>query len=272
MSDFLKKMAALNMARVSAIPGNFAAADLDMPLHALRLQDFDVIAEIKNRSPSEGPLALAGEERCVRARNYARGGAVAISVLTEPSAFGGELQHLRDVVEALSGLDVPVMRKDFLVDPLQILEARAAGASGVLLIAAMLSDAELGSMLDCAYEHSMFVLLEAFDDSDLNRCVVLLDSAKHLAQAERNRLLIGVNTRNLRTLAVRPDRLAQFAPLLPADAVCVAESGLRSAADAAAAREFGYRMALVGTALMKSADPAALIAGMLDAGRAAVMA
>ncbi len=271
MSDFLKKMAALSMARASTIPRTAAAADLDTPVYSLRLKDFDVIAEIKNRSPSEGPLAVAGEDRRARARNYARGGAAAISVLTEPSAFGGDLQHLREVIEALSGLDVPVMRKDFLLDPLQILEARAAGASGVLLIAAMLSDAELESMLDCAYEHSMFVLLESFNDSDLSRCVALLDSDRHLLQAESNKLLIGINTRNLRTLAVRPDRLALLAPLLPPDAVCVAESGLRSARDAAEAREFGYRMALVGTALMTSADPAALIAGMLDAGRAAVL-
>lgn len=272
MSDFLKKMAALSMARVAAIPGTVAAKDLDLPLQALRLQDFDVIAEIKNRSPSEGSLTIAGEDRRTRARNYAQGGAAAISVLTEPSAFAGDLQHLRDVVEALSGFDVPVIRKDFLIDPLQILEARAAGASGVLLIAAMLSDAELESMLDCAYEHSMFVLLESFDDVDLNRCVALLDNAKHRSQAGSNKLLVGVNTRNLRTLAIRPDRLMEFAPRLPAGAVCVAESGLRSGHDAAEARQCGYRMALVGTALMRNADPAALIAEMLDAGRAAVTA
>ena len=150
--------------------------------------------------------------------------------------------------------------------------ATAAGASGVLLIAAMLSDAELEAMLDCAWEHSMFVLLESFDDTDLHRCAALLDRAKHLSQAESNKLLIGVNTRNLRTLAVGPDRLGQLAPLLPAGAVCVAESGIGSAQDAAEARQFGYRMALVGTALMKSADPVSLIGEMLEAGRAAVMA
>ncbi len=272
MSDLLEKMAVLSKARAATIPGPIVAADLDMPLHPLRLQDFDVIAEIKNSSPLEGPLAGAGEDRRARARHYALGGAAAISVLTEPSAFAGELQHLRDVVGALSGLDVPVMRKDFLLDPLQILEARAAGACGVLLIAAMLSDEELESMLGCAYEHSMFVLLESFDESDLNRCVALLDSDRHLSRAESKQLLLGINTRNLRTLAVSPGRLAQFAPLLPADAVCVAESGLKSAADAAEARELGYRMALVGTALMKSTDPTALIAGMLNAGRAAVTA
>jgi indole-3-glycerol phosphate synthase len=272
MSDFLKKMAALSMQRVSTIPHTVAAADLDSPVYSLRLHDFDVIAEIKNSSPSEGPLAGAGEDRRARARNYAWGGAAAISVLTEPSAFAGDLQHLREVVEALSGLDVPVMRKDFLIDPLQIVEARGAGASGVLLIAAMLSDAELEAMLDCACEHSMFVLLESFDDADLNRCAALLDSAKHLSRAESRKLLMGVNTRNLRTLAVHPERLRQLAPLLPGGAVCVAESGLGSAHDAAEARQLGYRMALVGTALMKSTDPAALIAGMLDSGRAAVTA
>lgn len=272
MSDFLKKMATLSKARVSSMPQPVTAADLDLPLHSLHLHDFDVIAEIKNSSPSEGSLATDGEDRCARTRNYARGGAAAISVLTEPSTFGGDLQHLREVVEALSGFDLPVMRKDFLIDPLQIIEARAAGASGVLLIAAMLSNAELDSLLDCAYEYSMFVLLESFDDTDLKRCAGLLNSDRHRSQAERNKLLIGVNTRNLRTLAVRPDRLRQLAPLLPAGAVCVAESGLRSGHDAAQARQFGYGIALVGTALMKSADPATLIAEMLEAGRTAVTA
>lgn len=272
MSDFLKKMAALSRARVSAMPRTVAEAGFDLPLFSLRLDDFDVIAEIKNSSPSDGPLAVAGEDRRERACDYARGGAAAISVLTEPSAFAGDMQHLREVVDALSGLDVPVMRKDFLIDPLQIIEARAAGASGVLLIATMLSDANLEAMLDCAYEHSMFVLLESFDETDLNRCAALLKSDRHLSRAESNKLLIGVNTRSLRTLAVHPERLMELAPLLPAGAVCVAESGLRSGHDAAHARQLGYGMALVGTALMKSADPAALIAGMLQAGRAAVMA
>ncbi|HSD69189.1 MAG TPA: indole-3-glycerol-phosphate synthase [Woeseiaceae bacterium] len=272
MSDFLKKMEAASKARAAAMPPAVAAASLDMPLHALRLGDFDLIAEIKNNSPSEGQLGAAGDDRGLRARNYVRGGAAAISVLTEPSAFGGDLQHLRDVVGAIASSGVPVMRKDFLVDPRQILEARATGASGVLLIAAMLPDAQLQAMLDCAYEHSMFVLLECFDVGDLERCTTLLDDDRHRSQAECMKLLIGVNARNLRTLAVSPERLRKLAPRLPAGAVCVAESGLNSAADAADARQLGYGMALVGTALMKSADPAALIAAMLQAGRAGAIA
>ncbi|MCI0516567.1 MAG: indole-3-glycerol-phosphate synthase [Woeseiaceae bacterium] len=272
MSDFLRKMAVASKARAAAMPPSIAAADLDMPLHAFRLSDFDLIAEIKNSSPSEGRLGAAGDDRGARARNYVRGGAAGISVLTEPSAFDGDLQHLREVVEAVSGSGVPVMRKDFLVDPRQILEARAAGASGVLLIAAILPDAQLRAMLDCAYEHSMFVLLECFDAGDLDRCTALLDSERHRSQAENNKLLIGINTRNLRTLAVSPERLRKLAPRLPAGAVCVAESGLNSAADAAAARQLGYGMALVGTALMRSADPAALIALMLRAGRGGAIA
>lgn len=272
MSDFLNKMAASSAVRAAALPRSIAAAALDLPVIALQLDGFDVIAEIKDSSPSEGVLSVAGADRCARACDYARGGAAAISVLTEPSAFAGDVQHLRQVVDALSGFNVPVMRKDFLVDPLQIVEARAAGASGVLLIAAMLPDAALESMLASAYEHSMFVLLECFDDADLDRCASLLEKHNHRKQADASKLLIGVNARNLRTLAVDPDRLQRLAPRLPAGAVCVAESGLHSAQDAADARRCGYRMALVGTALMRSAQPAALIAEMLDAGRAAVMA
>jgi indole-3-glycerol phosphate synthase len=152
------------------------------------------------------------------------------------------------------------MRKDFLVDPVQVLEARAAGASGVLLITTMLDDATLRAMLDCAFEHGMFVLLESFDEDDLQR------SARYLEID--GQLLIGVNTRNLRTLEVDGDRLRRLSPLLP-DATCVAESGLREAADAARVAGWGYTMALVGTALMRSEDPAALIAAMRKAGAAA---
>jgi indole-3-glycerol phosphate synthase len=178
--------------------------------------------------------------------------------LTEPSRFDGELAHLEAVVAAAPG--TPVMRKDFLVDTVQVLEARAAGASGVLLIATMLDDGKLQAMLDCAFEHGMFVLLESFDEDDLRRSARLLD--------RDGQLLIGVNTRNLRTLEVDGERLQRFSPLLP-DGHCVAESGLREAGDAAKVASWGYTMALVGTALMRSDDPTALIAAMRAAGAAA---
>ena len=221
MSDFLHGMAESSAERAAAARA-FTAADFDKPVVPLSLGTFDVIAEIKERSPAEGDLAQGNSDRVARARAYAAGGAAAFSVLTEPSRFDGELAHLEEVVAAVP--ETPVMRKDFLIDPVQVLEARAAGASGVLLITTMLDDATLRAMLDCAFEHGMFVLLESFDEEDLVRSAQFLDG--------KGQLLIGVNTRNLRTLDVDATRLETLAPLLP-DARCVAESGLRVADDAA---------------------------------------
>jgi len=268
MSDFLQTMAALSTERAAAA-GRLSAASFDKPAIPLDLSEFDVIAEIKDRSPAEGKLAKSDSDRAARAQSYAAGGAAAISVLTEPSQFAGSLEHLEEVVAAVPG--TPVMRKDFLVDPIQILEARGAGASGVLLITTMLADDELRKMLDCAAEHDMFVLLESFDADDLARANRLLDNVENQERAERGQLLVGVNTRNLRTLHVDPDRLRDLAPALPA-ARCVAESGLRDADDAAAVAALGYRLALVGTALMRSDDPAALVAAMQSAGSRRVSA
>jgi indole-3-glycerol phosphate synthase len=157
------------------------------------------------------------------------------------------------------------MRKDFLVDPVQVLEARAAGASGVLLIATMLNDAQIRSMLDCAAEHELFVLLESFDEQDLLRSARLLDNSADQQRAEHGQLLFGVNTRDLRTLHVDPERLRKLAPALPAGR-CVAESGLHDVADAAGVAGLGYQLALVGTALMRSDAPATLVQEMRTAG------
>ena len=261
MSDFLKGMAKSSAARAANAP-SFTDANFDRPVVPLNLGVFDVIAEIKQRSPAEGDL-LSGTSypdsgRSERAKAYAAGGAAAISVLTEPSRFDGELAHLEEVAAAVPA--TPVMRKDFLVEPVQMLEARASGASGVLLITTMLNDAKLRSMIDCAWEHGMFVLLESFDEEDLKRSARFLDGA--------GQLLVGVNTRNLRTLEVDKERLRNLAPSLP-EATCVAESGLRVAEDAARVASWGYSMALVGTALMRSDDPTALISEMREAGAAA---
>lgn len=269
MSDFLQKMASSSRERANAASATtFRSSDFDRAVVPLELGDFDVIAEIKDRSPAEGLLSHgehidAGTARRSRATAYAAGGAAAISVLTEPSRFDGDLKHLEDVVDAVP--TTAVMRKDFLVEPVQILEARKAGASGVLLIAAMLSDATLRAMLQAAWDFDMFVLLESFDEEDLRRSSALLDVEANRDRADRNQLLVGVNTRNLRTLEVDPDRLSKLAPLLPA-VKCVAESGLRSAIDASRAAALGYHAALVGTALMRSEDPAAVISAMRNAG------
>jgi indole-3-glycerol phosphate synthase len=269
MSDFLKTMASHSAERAAAVSGSFSSADFDKPVIPLTLSTFDVIAEIKDRSPAEGtlktPNSYGDSDHNSRAKSYAAGGAAAISVLTEPSRFDGDLAHLEAVVAAVPG--TPVMRKDFLVEPVQILEARKAGASGVLLIATMLSDKKLREMLDCAWEHGLFVLLESFDEEDLRRSSQLLDNSVDLEKADGGQLLVGVNTRNLRTLEVDPDRLKNLAPALP-KARCVAESGLLVPDDAARVAGWGYSMALVGTALMRSDDPAALVTAMRDAGAA----
>ena len=262
MSDFLRDMAASSAERAAQAP-TFRDSDFDRPLAPLRLGDFEVIAEIKERSPAEGDLSRRHGNRMEQARRYAAGGAAAISVLTEPSRFAGALAHLRDVVAAVPC--TPVMRKDFLVDTVQVLEARAAGASGVLLIATMLDDRALRAMLDAAAEHGMFVLLESFDEDDLARCRVLLENAPDRERAEKGLLLFGVNTRNLRTLEVDGERLGKLSPHLPVGRR-VAESGLATADDAAAAAALGYSVALVGSALMRSDDPARLVEAMRTAG------
>ena len=268
MSDFLQAMASASAERAAlAMPPS--SADLDKPLLPLTLNGFDLIAEIKDRSPAEGDLATADTDRAARARQYAAGGAAAISVLTEPDKFSGSLQHLEEVVAAVP--QTPVMRKDFLVEPIQVLEARKSGASGVLLIVTMLSDAKLRAMLDCAADHGMFVLLESFDAEDLVRTAQLLDNNADQARVMQGQFLFGVNTRNLRTLHVDPDRLARLAPSLPSGR-CVAESGLHNADDAIRVADLGYQLALVGTALMRSEDPASLVAAMRAAGSARVAA
>lgn len=267
--SFLAEMAAQSAARTPA-PGAeaalLAACRATPAPPPLRLAGFDLVAEIKRHSPAEGTLQV-DTDVAARASAYAQAGAAAVSVLTEPARFGGSLEDLAAAAQVLAPFGVPVMRKDFLVDPRQVLEARAAGAGGVLLIVAMLDDAALGEMLAAAREQALFVLLEVFDEADLEHAAARLADAPNPGDAP---VLIGVNARDLRTLAVDPARLARLAPRLPAGVAAVAESGLHTPADAAAAAALGYRLALVGTALMRAADPAGLAADMLAAGRRTV--
>jgi len=226
-----------------------------------RSEGFDVIAEIKLRAPSAGALGALDEDGIARrAATYAASGASAVSILTEPDRFDGSLHHL---AAGASGLAIPAMRKDFLVHPYQVWEARLAGAGGVLLIATMLDDATLSAMMGAAAEADLFALVECFDERDLVRTKALL------ADAPEGTWLVGVNTRNLQTLEVVPDRLARLAAHLPDGVQAVAESGMSSPADVATAAELGYRAALVGTALMREADPGPLLRAMKAAGAAA---
>jgi indole-3-glycerol phosphate synthase len=283
MSGFLDDMARSSAARVAEAARQESAQALERrarampPSPPLRLSGsgFDVIAELKLRSPAAGQLGDSSRDWLGRIAAYARGGAAAVSVLTEPSRFDGALDHLRQAAEALAPLGVPAMRKDFLVDPYQILEARAAGAGGVLVILRMLPRPRIVELLDVAAEHGMFVLLEAFDELDLSLAGDLLNSraahrapreAAHRAEHEEQ-ILIGINSRDLQTLQVVQERFAALAPLLPAGYPAVAESGVASADDARCMRQLGYGAALIGTALMAHEDPSGLLREILTAAR-----
>jgi indole-3-glycerol phosphate synthase len=224
---------------------------------------FDVIAELKLRSPAAGVLGEAHDDWPGRVAAYARAGAAAVSVLTEPSRFDGSLDHLRQAAKILGPLRVPAMRKDFIVDPYQIYEARTAGAGGVLVILRMLPRAQIVELLDVAAAQGLFVLLEAFDGADL---AVACELAAERAQRQET-ILIGLNSRDLQTLEVVPTRFAALAAELPRSWPAVAESGVATAADAFHMRGLGYRLALIGTALMAQDDPAALLAEILQTAR-----
>ena len=285
MSGFLDDMASLSAARVAEAIRHESANALERrarraaPSAPLRLSasGFDVIAELKLRSPAAGRLSDESEDWLGRVAAYARGGAAAVSVLTEPSRFDGSLEHLRQAAAALAPLGVPAMRKDFLVDPYQVLEARAAGAGGVLVILRILTRPRIEELLDVAAEHGMFVLLEAFDDVDLAMAHDLKTArsargASHGAGGAEpvggaQPILIGVNCRDLQTLTVVQERFAALAPLLPAGWPAVAESGVASGDDARRMQQLGYRLALIGTALMASGDPSRLLRHIFDATR-----
>lgn len=273
MSGFLDDMASFSAARVQQALRRESVDALERrareapPSPPLRLSaaGFDVIAELKLRSPAAGLLSDQSQDWLGRVCDYARGGAAAVSVLTEPSRFDGSLEHLRAVASVLTPLGVPAMRKDFLVDPYQVLEARAAGAGGVLIILRMLPRRRIVELLDAADELNLFVLLEAFDAADLGLAGDLV--ASRVGRGAREPVLVGVNCRDLQSLKVVKDRFASLAPLLPTGSAAVAESGVESAADARRMARLGYRLALIGTALMSREDPAQLLREIFEATR-----
>lgn len=275
MSDFLSDMAASSARRAAEAAAARPAAALEALLDSasappplLLEPTFNVIAEIKLNSPAEGALASAALlDHARQACCYRDGGAAAISVLTEPERFGGQLDDLARVAGTLGLAGPPAMRKDFVVNAYQLLEARLAGAGGVLLITAMLDDAELATLLTEARALGLFVLLECFDAADIARSSALLGHEAVSALIDSGQFMLGVNTRNLRTLEVDDQRLQKLAPLLPQGVVRVAESGLREPQDAARAVELGYQAALIGTALMRSDSPTDAVAAFVRAGR-----
>lgn len=272
--DFLNSMAVSSAGRTERAQQLRPASQLldflallppPVPLR-LSSQGFDLIAELKLRSPAQGLLRDgANEDIAKRVLSYAAAGAAAVSVLTEPSRFAGSMSHLERAARALIEAGIPAMRKDFIVHPYQVLEARAAGAGGVLVILRMLPRELLEPLIDTAIEQGLFVLLEAFDESDIRLARDLIAARR----SARSLLLLGVNCRDLVTLQVIPGHLERHADMLPEDVLRVAESGVLTAGDAARMAAAGYDLALVGSALMSGSDPHALAGDMLQAGRAA---
>jgi indole-3-glycerol phosphate synthase len=278
--DFLAQMAGRSRVRVEraralrpegVLRGLVARLPPPPPL-SLSAEGFDLIAELKLRSPASGALAATSaasrEHVAARVVEYAGAGAAAVSVLTEPSRFDGSMTHLEAAASALAvapGGAIPAMRKDFLVDPYQVLEARAAGAGGVLVILRMLPQAACEALVDEALAQGLFVLIETFDEAEIDAAGAIVAAR----DAGAGRLLVGVNCRDLVTLQVVPGRLEQLAGRLPEQAPRVAESGVASADDAARLAAAGYDLALVGSALMTGATPRELAGAMLRAGRTA---
>jgi indole-3-glycerol phosphate synthase len=209
-----------------------------------------VIAECKRRSPSKG-LLRADYDPVGIARSYEQAGAAAISVLTEPTFFDGALSHLEAVRAAV---EIPLLRKDFMVDRYQLLEARAAGADAILLIVAALDDERLMTLRREAESLGLDALVEVHDEAELDRAIA--------AGAD----VIGVNSRNLRTLEVDLEASDRLAARIPAHVVAVAESGLRSREDIDRLAARGYRAFLVGERLMTAADPGAALGAMTGRG------
>jgi indole-3-glycerol phosphate synthase len=215
---------------------------------ALRSAPPALIAEYKRSSPSAG--AISEPDVASQARAYEEGGAVAISVLTEPTRFDGALADLRAVRLAVS---LPVLRKDFLVHPAQVIQSRAAGGDAVLLIAAALSELELKGMLAVAADLGLDALVETHSEEDL---------AKALAT---DAPVIGVNARDLETLEVDVERALAMLPDVPSDRVAVLESGVSTREDVERAIDAGAGAVLVGETLMRSPDPGVTIRSLRGA-------
>ncbi len=230
--------------RASAMPsraGRFQAA-------LTRAGQYNVIAECKRRSPSRGVLR-ADYDPVAIATSYERGGAAAISVLTEPTFFDGSLDHL---IAVRAAVQIPILRKDFVVSEYQLLEAKAAGADAVLLIVAALRPVELKILHDHARRHGLDALVEVHDATEL---AIAIDAGARI---------IGVNNRNLRTLEVDIHASEALIAQMPPGVVAISESGLKTRADLERLGALGYHAFLIGERFMAAADPGEQLASLLD--------
>ncbi len=239
-----RRLAVIEAAEAMPQPRPFRAALLRPPGAPVR-----VLAEIKRASPSAGPIR-PGADPAEIAREYAAGGAAAISVLTDKQFFAGDLAYLGVARRACT---LPLLRKDFMIDPVQIAEARAAGADAVLLIAAAFpaGDVRLSDCLLVASGLGLDVLVEVHDEAELEQAL------------EARATLIGVNHRNLRTFEIDMTLTETIAKLVPAGTVLVAESGIKTSADVRRLGDAGAHAVLVGEQLMRAASPALALRELL---------
>ena len=221
-----------------------------------RRGSINVIAECKRRSPSRGVLRTAYDPVEI-ARGYERAGAAAISVLTEPGFFDGSLEHL---IAVRAAVGVPLLRKDFIVDDYQLLEARAAGADAILLIVSALDDRALAALSASAKALQLAALVEVHDRWECGRALAA------------GATIIGVNNRSLRTLTVDLDASRQVAEMVPAGVIGISESGLRTAADLQSMKALGYQAFLMGERFMTATDPGAALHAVIEAATAAIAA
>jgi indole-3-glycerol phosphate synthase len=230
------------MARAAAMP---PARDFEAALHAT--EPPALIAEVKRASPSAGVIAEDANPS-VLARDYEAGGAAAISVLTEPRHFQGSLADLQAVRSSVS---IPVLRKDFLIHPSQVIEARAMGADAVLLIVAAVDDPELHALQAAARDLGLAALVETHSEADLRRAL------------ETDATIVGVNARDLESLEVDVAVALASVEAVPDDRIAVLESGIASRADVDAALRAGASAILVGESLMRADDPARAVRKLL---------
>jgi indole-3-glycerol phosphate synthase len=237
----------IRVSDLEASPG-FSRPTLDLQ-GSLRSQPlFGLITEIKRSSPSAGQIRWGVDPGAV-ARAYEDGGAAAISVLTDATFFGGSLDDLRAARAATS---LPVMRKEFIIDPYQVTEARAHGADAILLIAAILDRVQLAELFEATCELGLQALVELYDEQEID----ILDTDRMT--------LIGVNNRDLRTFEMRDGHAARLARLLPPEVTVVSESGVRGPDDIRALRHAGIRAALVGEHCMRAPSPADAVRELLE--------